>query len=100
MLISHYRHLELEEGMTFGRELVLRGAEERLAPILMTGPATGLALVPIVLGGARAGYEIEHPLAVVILGGLFTSTLLNLFIVPALYLKYGRSALATANETL
>ncbi len=58
----------------------------------MTALATGLALVPIVLGGSRAGYEIEHPLAVVILGGLVTSTLLNLFIVPALYLRYGQSA--------
>ena len=92
MLISHYRHLELHEGMTFGRDLILRGSEERLAPILMTALATGLALVPIVVGGTRAGYEIEHPLAVVILGGLLTSTLLNLFIVPALYLQYGRSA--------
>ena len=69
--------------MPFGRDLILRGSEERLAPILMTALATGLALVPIVLGGTRAGYEIEHPLAVVILGGLVTSTLLNLFIVPA-----------------
>ena len=76
----------------------MRGAEERLAPILMTALATGLALVPIVLGGSRAGYEIEHPLAVVILGGLVTSTLLNLFIVPALYLKYGRSAVITAED--
>jgi Cu/Ag efflux pump CusA len=100
MLISHYRHLELKEGMAFGRDLILRGSEERLAPILMTALATGLALVPIVLGGTHAGYEIEHPLAVVILGGLFTSTLLNLFIVPALYLTYGRSALATARDTV
>ncbi|HVH28556.1 MAG TPA: efflux RND transporter permease subunit, partial [Vicinamibacterales bacterium] len=98
MLISHYRHLELQEGLSFGRELILRGSEERLAPILMTALATGLALVPIVLGGSRAGYEIEHPLAVVILGGLFTSTLLNLFIVPALYLRYGRSALTSADD--
>lgn len=90
MLVSHYRHLEREEGMPFGRELVMRGAEERLAPILMTALGTALALVPIVLGGARAGYEIEHPLAVVILGGLVTSTLLNLFVVPALYLRFGR----------
>ena len=66
----------------------------------MTALATGLALVPIVLGGTRAGYEIEHPLAVVILGGLCTSTLLNLFIVPALYLEYGRSALTMAEETV
>lgn len=92
MLVSHYRHLEVVEGMPFGRELVLLGSEERLAPILMTALATGLALVPIVLGGSRAGYEIEHPLAVVILGGLVTSTILNLFIVPALYLRYGRPA--------
>jgi CzcA family heavy metal efflux pump len=91
MLISHYRHLEMHEGMLFGRDLVIRGAEERLSPILMTALATGLALVPIALGGSRAGYEIEHPLAIVILGGLLTSTLLNLFIVPALYLKFGRS---------
>ena len=92
MLVSHYRHLEIEEGMPFGRDLVLRGTEERLGPILMTALATGLALVPIVLGGDRAGYEIEHPLAVVILGGLVTSTLLNLFVVPALYLRFGRPA--------
>jgi Cu/Ag efflux pump CusA len=91
MLVSHYRHLEQEEGMPFGRELVMRGAEERLAPILMTALATALALVPIVLGGTRAGYEIEHPLAVVILGGLVTSTVLNLFVVPALYLRFGRA---------
>ncbi len=90
MLVSHYRHLEHEEGMPFGRALVIRGAEERLAPILMTALATALALVPIVLGGTRAGYEIEHPLAVVILGGLVTSTVLNLFVVPSLYLRLGR----------
>jgi Cu/Ag efflux pump CusA len=83
--------------MSFGRDLVIRGSEERLAPILMTALATGLALVPIALGGSRAGYEIEHPLAVVILGGLVTSTLLNLFIVPALYLRYGRPTLVTSD---
>ena len=99
MLISHYQHLERQEGMSFGRELILRGSEERLAPILMTALATGLALVPIVFGGTRAGYEIEHPLAVVILGGLMTSTLLNLFIVPVLYLRYGRPALLAAEDT-
>jgi multidrug efflux pump subunit AcrB len=94
MLVSHYRHLEQAEGMPFGRDLVMRGSEERLAPILMTALATGLALVPIVLAGSRAGYEIEHPLAVVILGGLVTSTLLNLFVVPSVYLRYGRPARA------
>jgi len=90
MLVSHYRHLEDTEGMPFGPELVQRGAEERLAPILMTALATGLALVPIVIGGSRSGQEVEHPMAVVILGGLFTSTLLNLFVLPPLYLRYGR----------
>jgi Cu/Ag efflux pump CusA len=70
---------------------VLRGARERLAPILMTSLATGLALVPLVAFGLRPGHEIEHPLAVVILGGLVTSTLLNLFIVPSLYLRFAHS---------
>jgi Cu/Ag efflux pump CusA len=92
MMISHYRHLEEKEGMPFGLDLVLRGAEERLAPILMTALATGLALLPIVLGGTRPGHEIEHPMAVVILGGLITSTVLNLLLLPGLYLKYGRAA--------
>ena len=89
LLINHFQHLEEEEGMEFGRELVLRGARERLAPILMTSLATGLALVPLVALGLRPGHEIEHPLAVVILGGLVTSTLLNLFVVPSLYLRFG-----------
>jgi CzcA family heavy metal efflux pump len=92
MLVSHFRHLELEEGMAFGRALVLRGAEERLAPILMTALATGLALLPIAFGGEKAGQEIEHPLAVVILGGLVTSTVLNLFLLPPLYLRFRRAA--------
>ncbi|WP_239491293.1 efflux RND transporter permease subunit [Luteitalea sp. TBR-22] len=90
MLVSHYRHLETEEGMPFGADLAVRGAEERLAPILMTALVTALALVPIVAGGDRSGHEIEHPMAVVILGGLVTSTALNLFLLPAIYLKYAR----------
>ena len=91
LLINHCQHLEEHEGMEFGPALVLRGARERLSPILMTSLATGLALVPLVVLGARPGHEIEHPLAVVILGGLFTSTLLNLFVVPSLYLRFGHS---------
>ena len=89
LLINHCQHLEEQEGVAFGRELVLRGARERLAPILMTSLATGLALVPLVVLGTRPGHEIEHPLAVVILGGLFTSTLLSLFVLPSLYLRFG-----------
>jgi Cu/Ag efflux pump CusA len=91
MLVSHYRHLELEEGEPFGLSLVIRGSEERLAPILMTALATGLALVPLAWAGNKPGHEIEHPMAVVILGGLVTSTLLNLCLMPALYLAFGRA---------
>jgi Cu/Ag efflux pump CusA len=71
--------------------LVLRGAKERLAPILMTASATGLALVPMAVAGSIPGHEIEHPMAIVILGGLITSTLLNLFVLPSLYLRFGKS---------
>ncbi|MCA9605845.1 MAG: efflux RND transporter permease subunit, partial [Myxococcales bacterium] len=82
LLIAHYRHLEEKEGMPFGPALIVRGASERLSPILMTALCTGLALVPLVAGGSAAGHEIEHPMAVVILGGLVSSTLLNLFAMP------------------
>jgi CzcA family heavy metal efflux pump len=92
MMINHFQHLEQYEGETFGPALVLRGARERLSPILMTALATGLALVPLVIAGSIPGHEIEHPLAIVILGGLVTSTLLNLFVVPSLYLRIGRPA--------
>jgi Cu/Ag efflux pump CusA len=90
LMINHFQHLERHEGETFGPELVLRGARERLSPILMTALATALAVVPLVLNGNIPGHEIEHPLAIVILGGLFTSTLLNLFVVPSLYLRFAR----------
>jgi CzcA family heavy metal efflux pump len=86
LLISHYRHIEEDEGMPFGVELVVRGATERLAPILMTALSTGLALVPLVAAGQTAGHEIEYPMAVVILGGLISSTLLNLFAMPVVVL--------------
>jgi CzcA family heavy metal efflux pump len=90
MMISHFQHLENEEGMTFGPELVLRGARERIAPIMMTALTTGLALVPLAIAGDLPGHEIEHPMALVILGGLVTSTLLNLLVVPTLYLRFGK----------
>jgi len=76
---------------------VLRGAQERLSPILMTTLATGLALMPLVLTGNVPGHEIEHPLAVVVVGGLVTSTLLNLFVLPSLYLRFARSAEAATD---
>src|SRR5206468_12533393 len=95
MMISHFQHLQREEGETFGPQLVLRGAKERLSPILMTATATGLALLPLVISGDKPGQEIEHPMAVVIIGGLITSTLLNLFVVPTLYLRLGRGQTLT-----
>jgi CzcA family heavy metal efflux pump len=92
LMINHFQHLQREEGEPFGRGLVLRGARERLSPILMTSLATGLALVPLVIAGDVPGHEIEHPMALVIVGGLVTSTLLNLFVLPSLYLRFGSSA--------
>jgi CzcA family heavy metal efflux pump len=99
LMINHFQHLEREEGEPFGPALVLRGAQERLSPILMTTLATGLALVPLVVSGDVPGHEIEHPLAVVVVGGLVTSTLLNLFVLPALYLRFGKSTPAEAVAT-
>jgi CzcA family heavy metal efflux pump len=96
LMVTHFQHLERHEGETFGPALVLRGAKERLAPILMTASATGLALVPLAIAGSIPGHEIEHPMAVVILGGLVTSTLLNLFVLPALYLAFGRPSAPVA----
>ena len=98
LMINHFQHLERFEGVTFGPELVMRGALERLSPILMTTLATGLALVPLVVAGNSPGHEIEHPLAVVIVGGLVTSTLLNLFVVPVLYLRFARGINAPADD--
>ncbi len=98
LLINHCQHLEQHEGEKFGVDLVLRGARERLSPILMTTLATGLALVPLVALGEIPGHEIEHPMAVVILGGLVTSTLLNLLIVPSLYLRFGGPRKARVKE--
>lgn len=97
MLVSHYRHLQEVEGVPFGLTLVIRGAEERLVPILMTVLTTALALLPLAISGNKPGHEIEYPLAVVIVGGLVTSTMLNLFLLPPLYLLWGRHAI-TAPE--
>lgn len=90
MLLSHYDHLRRFEGEAFGPQLILRGAEERLVPILMTALCAGLALLPLVVAGDKPGHEIEHPMAIVILGGLVSSTLLNLFLMPALYARFGQ----------
>jgi Cu/Ag efflux pump CusA len=89
MLVKHYQQLELHEGETFGPKLVVRGSRERIAPVLMTALATGLALLPFVIFGDIPGHEIVRPIAFVILGGLVTTTVLNLFVIPALYLRFG-----------
>jgi len=88
LLISHCRRLE-QEGQAFGPELVLRAARERLAPMVMTALTTGLALLPFVLFGDIPGHEVVRPMVIVILGGLVTSTLLNLFVMPTLCLRFG-----------
>ena len=88
MLVSHIQHLRQSEGVTNFREAVERGAQERLVPILMTAMAAGLALIPLALGGGKSGSEIQTPMAIVILCGLTTSTLLNMIVVPTFYLKY------------
>jgi Cu/Ag efflux pump CusA len=90
MLISHYDHLVREEGQTWSAATAARGAGERLIPILMTALVTGLGLLPLALGSGEAGREIEGPMAIVILGGLITSTALNLLILPTLALRYGK----------
>jgi CzcA family heavy metal efflux pump len=90
MLVSHIRHLREAEGVTDLREAVMRGASERLAPILMTALAAGLALIPIAAGMGKPGSEIQAPMAIVILFGLFTSTALNMVVVPAVYYAAGR----------
>jgi CzcA family heavy metal efflux pump len=94
MLISHYRHLMEEEGVGF-RDAIVQGSMERLSPILMTALVTGVGLIPLALGAGDPGREIQQPMAVVILGGIVTSTFLNMIVIPALFLKYGEEAVAT-----
>jgi len=93
MMISHYDHLVSVEGMRWGFDAAMRGASERLLPILMTAIVTALGLLPLAIGSGTAGREIEGPMAIIILGGLFTSTVLNL-LVPS----NPRAALWTVRE--
>ena len=87
-MIAHYKHL-LEEGKEF-THAVIQGSIERLNPILMTAITAALALVPLALGAGEPGKEIEAPMAIVILGGLITSTTLNMIVVPSLFNKFGK----------
>jgi CzcA family heavy metal efflux pump len=92
MLISHYLHLMKHEGEGFTEQMVIRGTEERLVPILMTALAAGIGLIPLVLAADQPGKEILNPVAIVIVGGLVSSTLLGLLVTPALYYRFGRKA--------
>jgi Cu/Ag efflux pump CusA len=96
MLISHYEHLVRAEGAPWSLETVARGAGERLVPILMTALVTALGVLPLAIGSGEAGREIEGPMAIVILGGLITSTALNLLVLPAFAWKWGRFTVATS----
>jgi Cu/Ag efflux pump CusA len=90
MLVSHYQYLVEEEGQAWGAETMLRGAAERLPSILMTALVTALGLMPLALGSGQPGREIEGPMATIIVGGLVTSTVLNLLILPTILLHFGR----------
>ncbi|MDR3456165.1 MAG: efflux RND transporter permease subunit [Verrucomicrobiae bacterium] len=98
MMISHYDHLVNVEKLPWGIETALRGATERLIPILMTALVTALGLLPLALGSGEAGREIEGPMAIVILGGLVTSTLLNLLALPVLALRFGKFEKGTSEN--
>ena len=91
--ISHYINLALQEGMPFGRDLVIRGSLERLTPVLMTALSAGVALVPLLIDAATPGKEILHPVAVTIFGGLISATLLDMLLTPVLFLRYGEKPL-------
>jgi Cu/Ag efflux pump CusA len=98
MMVSHYEHLVNKEGMMWGVATAIRGASERLVPVLMTAIVTALGLLPLAIGSGEPGREIEGPMAVVILGGLVTSTALNLLVLPTLSLKYGRFLASDAEQ--
>ncbi len=92
LMISHYVHLIRYEGMTFGPDMVIRGSQERVPPVLMTALTTGLGLIPLVMASGQPGKEILYPVALVVLGGLTTSTLLDFCITPTVFLRFGRKA--------
>jgi CzcA family heavy metal efflux pump len=98
MLISHYEHLVQVERESWNWHTALRGASERLSPIAMTALVTGLGLLPLAIGSGAPGREIEGPMAIIILGGLVTSTALNLLVLPTLALRYGRFEKTAAEE--
>ena len=92
LMVSHYVHLMTHERQTWSKELIIRGSQERVAPVLMTAVTAGLGLLPLVLSKGEPGKEILYPVAVVILGGLITSTLLDFFVTPAVFYRFGKTA--------
>jgi len=98
-MISHYIHLMKEEGETFSEHMVIRGSLERLVPVLMTALSAILALSPLLLAKGEPGKEILYPVAVVIIGGLISSTLLDIFVTPSIFYKYGRNAMTKLLNT-
>jgi CzcA family heavy metal efflux pump len=98
MMISHYEHLVTTEGQEWNLNTAIRGASERLTPICMTALVTALGLLPLALGSGEPGREIEGPMAIIILGGLLTSTALNLLVLPTLALRYGRFSASATNR--
>lgn len=90
MMVSHFQHLVDAEGMTWNRETAIRGAQERLPSILITALVTVLAMLPIAVNSDNPGREIMGPMAAIVIGGLISSTILNLLVLPAIMLRHGR----------
>jgi HME family heavy-metal exporter len=100
MMISNYIHLVEHEGEKFSDEIIVRGSQERLVPVLMTALVAALALIPLTLDATAPGKEILYPVATVILGGLVSSTLLDIIVTPVVFKRFGRKALENISREL
>ncbi|MDH4466414.1 MAG: efflux RND transporter permease subunit [Bacteriovoracaceae bacterium] len=100
MMLSHYLHLIKHEGETFSKEMIIRGSQERLVPVLMTALTAILGLLPLALAGGLPGREILHPVAVVIVGGLISSTLLDIIVTPTIFFHFGKNSCAKSIERM